>query len=78
MKKILKSFALIFIFTLLSFPLYTQDGSPPPPPSQGQNGNQPPGGGAPIGGGLCILLLAGAAYGGRKLFQIKNNEKLQQ
>jgi hypothetical protein len=50
------------------------DGPPPPPPGGGHGGggNQPPGGGAPIDGGLSILLLAGAAYGGRKLYQVRN------
>ncbi len=48
---------------------------PPPPPggsSGGSNtsGNQN-GGNAPIGGGLLILLGLGAAYGGRKLYQIR-------
>ena len=49
---------------------------PPPPPGHGQSGNVP-GGNAPIGGGLLILLGLGAAYGGRKLYNL-NNEKLEE
>ena len=43
---------------------------PPPPPSHGSSGNQP-GGNAPIGGGLFILIGLGAAYGGKKLYDMK-------
>jgi len=44
---------------------------PPPPPSGGSNnsGNQN-GGNAPIGGGLFVLLGLGAAYGGKKIYQL--------
>ena len=46
--------------------------TPPQPPSagHGQSDNQE-GGQAPIGGGLFILLGLGAAYGGRKLYQMR-------
>jgi hypothetical protein len=43
---------------------------PPPPPGHGSTGNQT-GGNAPIGGGLFILLGLGAAYGGKKIYDIK-------
>jgi len=51
---------------------YSSLAQPPPPPSGGSNnsGNQL-GGNAPIGGGLFILLGLGAAYGGRKLYQLR-------
>jgi len=48
----------------------------PPHPNGGSNpggGNTPVGGGAPIDGGLSILIALGAAYGGRKIYQIKQN-----
>jgi hypothetical protein len=59
--------------TLLTInPLSAQNGDPPPPPGEhGQNGNQPPGGGAPITGGIGILLALGAAYGGKKIYNLK-------
>jgi len=49
---------------------------PPPPPDHGESGNQP-GGNAPIGGGLFILLGLGAAYGGKKLYDMKK-EKIEE
>ncbi len=49
---------------------------PPPPPDHGQTGNQS-GGNAPIGGGLFILIGLGAAYGGKKLYDL-NREKLEE
>ncbi len=54
--------------------LIAQD--PPPPPSEGhgQTGNQVPGGGAPIGSGLLIMLALGAAYGGKKVHNMKKNK----
>ncbi len=48
--------------------------APPPPGSHGQTTDQAAGGGAPIGGGLFILLGLGAAYGGRKLYQMKTEK----
>jgi len=47
---------------------------PPPPPGHGQTGNQT-GGNAPIDGGLFILLGLGAAYGGKKVHNLRQ-EKL--
>ena len=46
------------------------DAPPPPPPEHGETGNVP-GGGAPIGGGLFILLGLGAAYGGKKIYEMR-------
>ena len=54
---------------------YTVAAQPPPPPNGGSGGTNTQsdklGGNAPIGGGLFILLGLGAAYGGRKLYQVK-------
>jgi hypothetical protein len=66
--------ALIMVmFLSLSPSLFAQgDPAPPPPPDQhGLSGNQPVGGGAPVGSGLTILLALGAAYGGKRLYQLK-------
>ncbi len=49
---------------------------PPPPPAHDQTGNQE-GRGAPIGGGLFILLGLGAAYGGKKIYDMRK-EKLEE
>jgi hypothetical protein len=72
MKKIIFITLLLLTMTF-SISVFAQE---PPPPNGGNdpgNNNTPVGGGAPIDGGLTILLLAGLAYGGRKVFQIKNN-----
>ncbi len=68
--------ALLFIF---SIPAFAQT---PPPPNGSNNptggGNTPVGGGAPIGSGLIVLLLLGAAYGSKKVFQLKSKENKKQ
>ncbi len=79
MKKHILSFAFTLLFGLFTFNAFSQ--SPPPPPTgvgHGQTGNQN-GGSAPIGGGLFILLGLGAAYGGKKLYGLfdENRENLE-
>lgn len=47
--------------------------APPPNPPSGTNtgaNSNGSGGGAPIGGGVFILLGLGAAYGGKKIYQL--------
>ncbi|MFZ4707848.1 MAG: hypothetical protein ACOYMF_17730 [Bacteroidales bacterium] len=47
----------------------------PPHPNGGNapnGGNGPVGGGAPVGSGLSILVAMGAAYGARRLYQIRD------
>lgn len=75
MKTFTKTLTTILILTAIHLasinPLSAQNGDPPPPPGEhGQNGNQPPGGGAPITGGIGILLALGAAYGGKKVYDV--------
>ena len=70
-------FAALFLsFFMIVQPSWA-DGPPPPPPGGGHGGggNAPPGGGAPIDGGLSFLLLAGAGYGARKLYKVRNKEE---
>jgi hypothetical protein len=57
--------------------LMAQDPPPPPPEGHGQTGNQVPGGGTPIGSGLLIMLALGAAYGGKKLRNIRKNKSAE-
>ncbi len=45
---------------------------PPPPDDYGQDGDQQP---APIGSGLAILLALGAAYGAKKVYDIRSQNK---
>ena len=68
---------------LVSISLSAQ--SPPPPNNDGGGSTAPPSGGsgntvggnAPIAGGLFILLGLGAAYGGKKLYDLRG-EKLEE
>ncbi len=59
---------LLFAFTYLGFA-----SDPPDPGSSPQAGDPPLGGGAPVGGGVFILLGLGIAYGGKKLYRLKDN-----
>jgi len=71
--KILKRITLtllVIIGLTLSIDSMGQGAPDPPSGNHGQSGNQP-GGNAPIGGGLLILLGLGAAYGGKKLYEMK-------
>lgn len=57
----------------ISFNSIAQGPPPPPPGGAGgatNTGNNSNGGSAPIGGGLFILLGLGAAYGGKKIYQL--------
>jgi len=61
-------FSIIFSLSILA------QGPPDPPDSHGENDDQQPGGNAPISSGVFILLSLGAAYGGRKLYQLREEE----
>ena len=71
MKKLHKVL-VITMLTLASATMFAQ-APPPPPPSHGSSGNQP-GGNAPIASGLFILLSLGAAYGGKKIYDLRKNK----
>ena len=68
MKKIKLILAATFVI-FLSAGLMAQTGPPDPPGGHGGS-DDVPGGNAPIGGGLIILLGLGAAYGGKKVFDL--------
>lgn len=71
-KNIFKKPAVIFLFSLMVTSLVHSQ--PPPPPGGGGTSDTRAGSnqtGAPIGGGLFILLGLAAAYGGRKLYQLR-------
>jgi hypothetical protein len=64
--------------TLLTINLSAQTQSPPAPNNGNnptQNGNTPVGGGAPLGSGLLVLMALGAAYGSKKVFELKTKER---
>jgi len=69
MKKIAIKLMLIAAISLTGFPLLA-GGPPPPPGDHGGTGNSNAGS-APIGGGLFILMGLGAAYGAKKIYNIR-------
>ena len=75
MNKVMKKISKVIAVLMLTAGSFTVSAQPPPPPTgSGNSGGgqgEKLGGSAPIGGGLFILLGLGAAYGGRKLYQIK-------
>ncbi|MCF8349173.1 MAG: hypothetical protein K9G61_10210 [Bacteroidales bacterium] len=72
MKMILAKLLLITVLIAGSQQLISQP--PPPPPSgHGDDGNQNAGN-APIDGGLGILLVLGAAYGGKRLYDLRKEQ----
>jgi hypothetical protein len=53
----------------------------PPHPNGGNapgSGNGPVGGGAPIGSGIAMMIAMGAAYGARKLYQMRSTVSEQE
>ena len=76
MKKLIKTVIISAAFIFFSSNAFSQAGPPPPPndAGHGAKGNQD-GGSAPIGGGLFILLGLGAAYGGKKLYHLFEEDK---
>jgi len=76
MKNIVIKLMLIVAISVSSLPLLAGGGSPPPPPPIHGGGGNVNAGNAPIGGGLFILLGLGAAYGGRKLY-LMNQEEIE-
>lgn len=67
---------VLTLFTFAFTPALHATGPPPPPQSgnNGGSGNAPP---VPIDGGISLLLAAGAALGGKKLYDLnkKNSEE---
>ena len=74
MKKILSIFTLMIIMFLMTSPIKAQSTEPGDPGTGPTPGDTPMGGGAPIGGGTLILLALGAAYGGKKLYSLKEED----
>jgi len=76
MKKILSIIAVLMFF--LSFSLSAQMLGPSDPGGSPGVDDDPIGGGAPIGGGSFILMGLAAAYGGKKVYDLrKEREELE-
>lgn len=67
-KTIVNSLNILIIAFFLSISASGIAQPPPPPGGSNTQGNKQ---GAPIGGGLFILLGLAAAYGGRKIYNLR-------
>ena len=75
MKKVISILSIIVFSLFLSINANAQSKGPDDPPEGPGTGDQPIGGGAPVGGGLFILLGLGAAYGGHKLYELRQKDE---
>lgn len=64
---------LVLVFIFIANLAFSQ-GGPPNPPGDPGTGGGPVGGAAPIEGGIGFLLGLAAAWGGRKLYQLRKNK----
>jgi hypothetical protein len=81
----MKTFKKLIAISVLIFTISSLSAQVAPPPNNGggensqtpqEGGNAPVGGGgAPIGSGLFILLGLGAAYGGKKIYNFRSEQK---
>lgn len=72
--KYITTLIALVVFTFFVTPQVFGQAGPPPPP---QSGNDPANGGAPpvpIDGGISLLLAAGAALGGKKLYDLNKSK----
>jgi len=70
----IRNFRIVLIAALLVTAPLLMLAQAPPHPNGGAapgSGNGPVGGGAPVGSGVVILIAMGAAYGARKLYQMR-------
>lgn len=72
MKKLILGLLLGLSILFMGIDTFSQ---PLPPPEHGTPSNQSAGGGAPIGSGIGLLLAMGAAYGAKKLYNVKKKQK---
>ena len=77
MKNIINNIIKTFAILLLVGAAYTVSAQPPPPPngSNDNNDGNKLDGGAPISGGVFILLGLGLVYGGKKVYNMRQQEK---
>ena len=66
---------LILIFQLFALSVVAEMTGPSDPGGGPETGDPPLGGGAPIGGGVAIMVAMAAAYGGKKVFDLKRKDK---
>ena len=70
-----RNFRIILIAAFLTTSPLLMLAQSPPHPNGGNapgGGNGPVGGGAPIGSGVVVMLAMAAAYGAKKLYQVRS------
>jgi len=77
-----KKIMIILMFSLLTSGVAFAQNDPPPPPGGGGTGNTNTvdnqlGGKAHVGGGVLILLTLALAYGGKRFYDYRKNEKAE-
>ncbi len=75
MKKIILIIGIIIITLFSNMSVFAQQDGPGNPGGEPTGSDPPLGGGAPIGGGTLILIGLGAAYAGKKIYDIITEEK---
>jgi len=73
MRKIINILTVSLMLSIVLFfsnAIFAQTQAPPPPQTHGVSGNVP-GGGAPVGEGIVLLITLGAAYGARKVYNLR-------
>ena len=71
-----KQICALILFGFMAIVQISQAQAPPPPPGAkgGDTNGVPGGGGAPIGSGIVLLITLAAGYGGKKVFQARNED----
>lgn len=70
----MKTIHKVLLTTLIFLATSTLFADPPPPPAEHGLSENQFGGGATIGSGLFILLGLGAAFGSKKIYDMKKKE----
>lgn len=71
MKKNITSIITVAIFIFAPLFMNNVMADAPPDPGGGGPTGDPVGGGSPIGGGLIVMLTLGAAYGTKKVLDVR-------
>jgi len=66
-----KSLQLTLFFLLFSGLTLLAQAPPTPPSNASDGGNGPVGGNAPIGSGMTLMLVLGAAWAGKKHYEVR-------
>lgn len=68
-------YLFIILFTVCTIGLFAQGGPGDPGGDPEGGGGDPLGGGAPISGGVTMLIALSLIYGGKKMYELRQNKK---